>query len=328
MRCNHVKNRVAVGDCVSARIRLVRRAFALSPRATVYLEYFSRKPVDFPSNRNKGKSCEGPKQGHSWLLCRRQSWAASHAVQLRPRGGNSAPPEAGASPAYGSRHGEAQPCPHLRCGMCLAAGTVRVCRDPSSGRLSQGADGHQPAAVNGPSALSPSVTGWSTPCLSRPLGRPPLLAFPVSSFVVNISLRIISLRTCEPSSLQGRKPQTLPHVGLEGMEAWARWVTAALGVTVSLSAQLPERWLWEGPCGRSSWSPGICGAVSSTALPGREMQLWQSREGCWRRRPAGLPDARTEYVENFMDSVLTEMKVQFCFILCYQTSSCVSTVLV
>lgn len=58
-------------------------------------------------------------------------------------GGNSAPPEAGASPAYGSWRVEAQPCPHLRCGMCLAAGTVRVCRDPSSGRLSQDTDGQQ-----------------------------------------------------------------------------------------------------------------------------------------------------------------------------------------
>lgn len=160
-------------------------------------------------------------------------------------------------------------------------------------------------AVNGPSALNPSVTGWSTPCLSRPRGRPPL-AFPVGSFIVNRSLRIISLRACEPSSWQRRKPQTLPHVGVEGLGECARWGTGALSpsVLVGTTARtlalgravwpqfLEPRDLWQqslaqpSQAGRRSAGSAVW-AVGGRALPacqtrGRSM-LKTSWTRCWQR---------------------------------------------
>lgn len=58
-----------------------------------------------------------------------------------------------------------------------------------------------------------------------------------------------------------------------------------------------------------SGAVGSLGTLSSTALTGREKQSWQTCARCWPRRPDCLPDPGMEYVENFIDSVLTQIKV-------------------
>lgn len=176
---NNVKNTVALGDCVSARIVLVHIAFILSPTATVYVQYSCRKPVYFPWSKNKGKSHEIPNQRPSWLTCP-LSWVASRPVQLSHRE-NSAPPNVWASPGYGCwRFGSPfWNCPHLGFGMGLAEGTLRVCSNSPSWLLSQDADAHQPPCSKWAFCSEPISNGMEHSSASFwSLDRPGHLAFP------------------------------------------------------------------------------------------------------------------------------------------------------
>lgn len=172
---------------------------------------------------------------------------------------------------------EAQCCPPLGFGMGLAAGTLRVCSNPSSWLLPQDADAHQPPCSQWAFCSEPISNGMRHSAASfQSLDHPALPAFP------HRFLRSEQF----PEEHLINTPGALEFSGQEAPQASSRGFIED-GRVSTFSDQLSwSHVVFVGTSSRTlalernMWPPSVSGAlgclgtVSSTVFIGSEKQSW------------------------------------------------------